>query len=262
VAPSDAAASSRSPLERVFDHGHRALICYFPLGDPLAPPELAHLYAQAGVDVLEIGVPGGNPALDGPVIADSLGRAAASGMTAVRAASLIASLRSEHPALGAVWFTYPRKRPTQLVPAVVASGVDALLLPEPARRHERIALRLQERQIPLVHFLAHDPPLRDVESALQAARGFVMLQANPGLTGAKPSRLPDSQAVISLLRDLGLTVPVALGIGISTPEQARKAIAMGADGVVVGSAVVQAMQRGRSSVSKLLHRLRKALDEA
>jgi tryptophan synthase alpha chain len=247
-------------LEHRFQNGRPTLICYFPLGDPLAPHDLADLYVQSGVDVLEIGVPGGTPELDGPVIADSLRRAADAGVTAERASQLIASLRHAHPEVGMVWFTYPPERPTTLVEPVVASGVDGLLLPGSAHDHALLARTLESRRVPLVHFLVHNPARRDLEAAVARGRGYVMLQANPGPSGAKPSALPDSAGVIGLLRRLGLTAPLALGIGISRPEQAREAIEMGADGVVVGSSVVEAMLAGEDTLRGLLTRLRKALD--
>jgi len=88
----------------------------------------------------------------------------------------------------------------------------------------------------------------------------VMLQANPGPTGIKPVVLPDNASVIGMLRTLGVTTPIALGIGIGNPEQARAAVEMGADGVVVGTLMVETMLRGRGALQDLLLSLREALD--
>ena len=110
-----------------------------------------------------------------------------------------------------------------------------------------------------IHFLLHDPLLRDVQAAVESNRGFVMLQANPGPTGLKPVVLPDSSDTISALRGSAAT-PVAMGIGIGNVEQARAAVAMGADGVIVGSLTVEALLAGRDELARLLSSMRGALD--
>jgi tryptophan synthase alpha chain len=99
-----------------------------------------------------------------------------------------------------------------------------------------------------------------VQAAVKASSGYVMLQANPGPTGIKPVVLPDSRSIIDMLRTLGMRTPVALGIGIANPSQARAAIEMGADGVVIGTLTVETMLRGRSALQELLLSLREAID--
>jgi tryptophan synthase alpha chain len=147
------------------------------------------------------------------------------------------------------------------VESVLESGVDGFLVPDFAAKHTQLARQLERRGVTFIRFLTHDPSVREVLTTAQEARGYVMLQANPGPTGAKPRVLPDNTTVISLLRRLGLEAPLALGIGISTPEQARAAIAMGADGVIIGSSIVEAMLKGSASLRRLLRGLRQALDE-
>ena len=132
-------------LDAVFARSRPALICYLPLGDPALELELPELYAEAGVDVLEIGVPGGAPALDGPTIADSLARAAAAGVTSTSAAETIASWRKALPDQAMVWMTYPRDGAGELIDKVAAAGVDGLLLPTPARRFPVLSRQLERR---------------------------------------------------------------------------------------------------------------------
>ena len=87
-----------------------------------------------------------------------------------------------------------------------------------------------------------------------------MLQANPGPTGIKPVVLPDNARVIAMLRKLGLASPIALGIGIGNAEQARAAVQMGADGIVIGSLTIEMLLVGRSALVELLTSLREAID--
>src|SRR3982751_5697696 len=96
----------RDRLAAAFAAGRPALICYLPLGDPAGGDDLAGLYAECGVDILEIGVPGGDPYLDGPTIAESFRRARRAGVNVRRAGELIAEHRARLPGVGMVWMTY------------------------------------------------------------------------------------------------------------------------------------------------------------
>jgi tryptophan synthase alpha chain len=251
---------SASRIDAAFSRPSPALICYLPLGDPCAKDDLPELYRDCGVDVLEIGVPGGDPYLDGRTIVDSLRRARLAGVNTRKASELLAEHRAALDDVAFVWMTYPLDDPDGLVELVTASGVDGFLVPQPARAYLPIARQLEREGVHFIHFLNHDPLLKDVRAAVVSSRGYVMLQANPGPTGVKPVVLPDNSEVIAMLRKLGLATPIALGIGIGNAAQAREAIDMGADGIVIGSLAVETMLRGRSALTELLLELREAID--
>lgn len=238
-----------------------ALICYLPLGDPALPSGLADVYVEAGVDVLEIGLPVANPYVDGPTIRDSMQRSLRAGMTPTRAARETAALRERFPEQALVWMSYgPVFVPRRLVQLADRAGVDGVLFVEPARHFAALAAQFAERGVHLLHFLARELPAADVAAA-RASRGYVMLQGISGATGmgdpAQP--LPDSAPLIETLRQAGVRTPVALGIGVTTPAQACQAIEMGADAVIVGSTVVQYALRGDQAVRTYLGELRAAL---
>jgi tryptophan synthase alpha chain len=218
------------------------------------------LYEECGVDVVEIGVPAAQPFMDGPTIAGSLWRAAAAGLTPTTAADRIASLRADLPDQAFVWMSYPHDDGSLLATLVSRSGADALLLPRQARRFGQVAATLERHGLYLIHFLPHDPRLREIAAAARASRGYVMLQAAPGMTGSRRGALRDSASAIALLRRAGVTTPIALGIGLSTPDHVRAALRMGADGVVIGSATVEAAMRGERALRSFLGSLREALD--
>lgn len=249
-------------IDAVFEGGRRALICYLPLGDPRVTEAAARIYAECGVDVLEIGVPGAHPYLDGPTIAQSLRRAADAGVTADSAADLIASYRPDLADMPMVWMTYPDTAvpPEPLLDAVTRSGVDGVLFPASARRFAAFADELERHGLHFIHFLPYDPGVREVVMAARTSRGYVMLQATSGVTGRKDGELPDSAAVIEAARRLGLRTPIALGIGISSPQQAEEALEMGAQGVVVGSATVEAALEGERALATFIRSMREALD--
>jgi tryptophan synthase alpha chain len=87
-----------------------------------------------------------------------------------------------------------------------------------------------------------------------------MLQAAPGVTGPRPSVETDNGQRVADLRARGVTAPIVLGFGISTGDQARTAVTLGADGVVVGSAVLRAALEGPIALRRLLEDLREGLD--
>jgi tryptophan synthase alpha chain len=260
--PGHDATAPPDRLAAAFAAGHKALIGYLPLGDPRGGDDLPALYADCGVDVLEIGVPGGEPSLDGRTIVESIRRARTAGLSIDAAGELTAGYRAALPEVAMVWMTYPLDDLSRLVQAVGRSGADGLLIPGSARSQVRLRQTLARSGVHLIQLLEHDPRLRDVESALAYSSGYLMLQANPARTGARARVLPDSANAIAMLRRLGLETPLALGIGIADAEQARAAIRMGADGVVVGSLIVETMQAGRTALRELLLSLREAIDDA
>jgi tryptophan synthase alpha chain len=249
-----------SRLEAVFRRNRPALIAYVPLGDPSFPYDLPAAYAEAGVDVLEIGVPGASPTRDGPTIAASLARASAAGIDGQAASAVVRGWREGHPDQAMVWMTYPANGSGALVDTLASSGVDGLLLPTSVRHVPVLAEQIERLGIDLIHFLPYDPTLRDIREAANKSRGYVMVQAAPGATGTRFDELPDSAWVLRTLRQLGVQTPIALGIGISSPGQARAAVRMGADGVVVGSATVEAGLQGRAALVEFLRSFREALD--
>lgn len=252
----------RNRLDSGLADGDPGLICYLPLGDPLAPGDAADRYVAAGVDVIEIGIPVPHPYLDGSSVRDSMARALAAGMTVDRAAQETARLRERYPSQAMVWVTYgPAVDEDSLVTLAARAGVDGVLFPEPARYFSGLARRLRDVDVHHLHFLHRDASDAEVEQA-RASGGYVMLQAIHGQTGTgRPDEpLPDSRAQIARLRAAGVTAPIALGVGISTAAHVRQAVAMGADAVIVGTAVLNAALAGPETLDALLRDLRAVED--
>lgn len=248
-------------LDAALDRRRPALICYLPLGDPAVPADLAAIYVAGGVDVLEVGLPVPNPYLDGATIRESMTRAQEAGVTFPRASQLTARLRGRHPEQAMVWMSYGSVVPGDAFAGLaVSAGVDGVLFPEPARHFARLARELARHRIHLLHFLARDLPPADVAAATDS-RGYVMVQAIAGATGTgdADNALPDSSKLIARLHAAGVTTPIALGVGISSPDQARQAVDMGADAVIVGSAVVEHAVQGVEAVTGFIADLRNAL---
>ena len=248
-------------LDRALDAGRPALICYLPLGDPHLRDDAVQRYADAGVDVLEIGVPVPNPYADGEVVRDSMRRTLRAGVTPEWMAEATAMIRDRHPGLATVWMSYGALLDVdRWVDLTGRAGVDGLLFVESARHFGVLKTRLARHRVHLCQLLPRDLSEPDLRSA-QESSGYLMLQAVGTHTGGgDPDRpLPDSAALIRRLRRGGVTTPIMLGIGISTPDQVRQAIAMGASGVVIGTAAVEHGLRGEGELSRYLTSLRAAL---
>ncbi len=248
-------------IVRAFSGGRRGLICYFPIGDPLLPASRADIYVDEGVDVFELGLPAARPYRDGATISDSMQRARDAGVTFGGAFARTLALRSRFPDQALLWMTYAGVIPASgLSELAAAADVDGVLYAERAARLPRIAASLAARNIAFPHFVPRGAPVQDMRAARHAT-GYVMLQSQPGVTGSTHLPPPDSSRTIERLRKLGVHVPIALGVGISEPDHVRAALAMGADAVILGSAVVEASLRGPRRLRSFLRSLREALDE-
>lgn len=243
-------------LDDVFRQARPALICYLALGDPQAAYADPEIFIDEGVDVLEVGVPSLNPDLDGPVIADSMRRAVANGVTNDCAAEMITSFREARGRPAVVWLSYAANaQEPGFAAAVEASGADGLLVlgaasaclhPPPATH--------------AIQFLPHRPTSVEIVQAT-AATGYLMVAANEGVSGARCGIAPTSASLLARARDAGVRAPAVFGFGIADGAHARRAIDYGADGVVVGTAVLTAAMESRKAVRRLLRELRQALDD-
>ena len=237
--------------------GRPVLICYLPLGDPACAAATAERYVRCGVDVVECGIPVREATLDGPTISDSMRRAVDSGVDTRRASELLAGQLEAAGGPAAVWMSYRRDPDDAYLSAVAASGAGGLLLPD--ADPERIPARAAAHGLLDIPFLDHDPSPAQVRQAV-GAQSYVMVAAAAGVTGMRPEVGADNEELLARLRAEGVTAPLALGFGISTPEHARRAVELGADGVIVGSACVAAALRGERELTGLLDSLRGALD--
>jgi tryptophan synthase alpha chain len=157
--------------------------------------------------------------------------------------------------------TYAAQRHLGLNDPRFFSGAYGVLAVAPSGDLSRAALEANARAsgAAVCGFLP-DPLREDDIAQARSADGYVMLQAAPGLTGPRLSLDPANAERIERLRASGISAPIVLGFGVSTPEHARAALALGADGVVVGSAALRAALQGPATLAALLKGLRKGLD--
>lgn len=228
------------------DQGRAALMPYFTAGFPdLATSEAVfRSIADAGADLIEIGVPFSDPLADGPVIQHSTQVALDRGITAAKALDLVARLRGSgvtqplilmgyvNPVL-----SYDVERYTK---DAAARGADGLIIPDlPPEEAESIGAACAAAGLALIHLAAPTSTPERLARIAQATSGFLYLVSLTGVTGARQGLPPDLAEFVARARGVART-PLAVGFGIATREQAAK-VGEIADGVIVGSALIRAV---------------------
>jgi tryptophan synthase alpha chain len=233
-------------FERRRAEGKPAFVAFLTAGDPSPDRtvEAALELDRAGVDVLELGVPFSDPLADGPVIQRASERALARGVTLPRVVETVGRIR-ERSELPLLLFSYYnpllQHGLERLARDARAAGVDGVLVTDlpPEEAGEWLAAA-RAADLDTVFLASPTSPAERLVRVAEASRGFVYAISRTGVTGERQSLSEDARPLVARLH--GLTrVPVALGFGLSTPEQVREAAAV-ADGVVVGSALVRFLE--------------------
>ncbi len=229
-----------------------AFIPYLTAGDPNleTTARLLSSLVAGGADLIELGVPFSDPIADGPVNQRAAARALSAGTTLAGILETIARHRAELP-VPIVLFTYLNPLLARGIESfaeqAAASGVDGVLCldlpPEEAERE--VAPALRARGLDTIFLLAPTSTDRRVRRAARASRGFVYYVSLTGVTGERASLPADLRREVKRLRRR-LELPLAVGFGISTPQQVAE-VGSVADGVVVGSALVHLVERQRGN---------------
>jgi tryptophan synthase alpha chain len=242
--------------------GRKALIPYLTAGYPTPSASEAALRSAAEVaDIIEVGVPFSDPLADGPTIQRSTFEALRQGMTLAGALELIAKAELTRPV---VVFSYLNPilqfGIDRFLRAAEELGIAGLLLTDlPAGSDPEVESAVQRSAVDLIRLVAPTTRTERLAVALNGAQGFVYLVARLGVTGARSSLDVELRDSVARVRK-ATSLPLAVGFGISTPEQAR-AVGRMADGVVVGSALVEILGRdGVGAARSFLDALRDALD--
>jgi tryptophan synthase alpha chain len=219
-----------------------AFVPYITAGDPSLERtvDLVRALAAAGADVLELGVPFSDPIADGPTNQRAAERALASG-TSLRGVLAAVELVRRDLTLPIVLFSYAnpvlRYGLERFAADAAAAGVDGLLFTDvPAEEMGRFAGPLGDAGIDLIMLVTPTSSRRRMKAAAELGGGFLYLVSRTGVTGARQDLDAELEANVRSARKAS-KLPVAVGFGISTPEQVAR-VARLADGVVVGSAIV------------------------
>ena len=205
---------------------------------------LADAALDAGADGFEIAVPFSDPLADGPVIQRSSERALARGVTLARVLELVREIRARSE-LPLVLFSYLnpllQRGLARVAREAAQAGVDGVLVTDmPPEEADAWVEAARAAELDTIFLASPTSPDERLRKVAEASRGFVYAISRTGVTGERQSLSDDARPLVARLRRL-TQVPVALGFGISTPEQV-KAAAAAADAVVVGSALVRFLE--------------------
>jgi tryptophan synthase alpha chain len=245
--------------------GGPAFVPFIMAGDPSleATARFVRALAAAGADAIELGVPFSDPIADGPTNQRAASRAQAAGTTAAGVLDLVAGLRAGGLETPIVLFTYlnPLLALGPYAERVAEAGVDGVLAvdlpPEEATEHEQA---LAEAGVDRIYLAAPSTPGDRLTRLGSAGSGFLYYVSRYGVTGARNELPEDLADRVRAVRG-AVDRPVAVGFGISSPEQAA-AVASVADGVVVGSALVRVIEEHGEQAEAPLAELAAALADA
>jgi tryptophan synthase alpha chain len=253
-------------ITQAFQPHRTAFMPYAVLGYPTpeASLQVIQTLATTGADLMELGVPFSDPLADGPTIQAATQCALENGVTLSRCIAMVAELRTRGAGTPAMLMSYTNPilayGVRRFVADSAAAGVDGFIVPDlPPEEAGELEDACHQHRLGLVYLLA--PTSSPERTALVAdkSQGFIYLVSLTGVTGARDALPPGLADFVTRVRNV-TRKPLAIGFGIGSGEQAR-AVAQLAEGVIVGSALVQRAGESLERVQELAIELREALNE-
>nr|AYC63472.1 tryptophan synthase alpha chain [Scoparia dulcis] len=238
-------------FSRLKQKGKVALIPYITAGDPdlSTTAEALKVLDASGSDIIELGVPYSDPLADGPVIQAAATRSLAKGTNFDK---IIAMLKEVVPQLSCpiALFSYYnpilKRGVEKFMTTLQETGIHGLVVPDvPLEETEILRKEASNKNIELVLLTTPTTPKERMKSIVEASGGFVYLVSAVGVTGARASVSDKVQSLLTEIKE-ATDKPVAVGFGISKPEHVKQVAGWGADGVIVGSAMVKVLGEAKS----------------
>ncbi|MFC1979272.1 tryptophan synthase subunit alpha [Chloroflexota bacterium] len=246
---------------------YKALIPYVTVGYPSIEDTLkvVPLLARNGCDMVELGIPFSDPLADGATIQKSSFHALENGVTPQLCLE-VANQLSNKIDIPLVFMTYFNPVISygldKFCNACIKSGIDGLIIPDlPPEESSELGAITQRQELDLIYLLAPTSNEKRIKLVTEMSQGFIYLVSITGVTGVREKLPADLEAFVSGVRKIA-TQPLCVGFGISTSEQARQ-VARIADGVIIGSRIIQLMETDASfkSVGNFIKELRYTLNE-
>jgi len=225
-----------------------ALVAYVTCGDPdlTTTREIVLAAIEAGADVIELGVPFSDPVADGPVIQRASERALMHGTSLAQVLTLAAEIRVQAQSTGLIVFSYLnpilRMGMEKFCKVARAAGVDGALVTDlPVEEAGEYLRAMADHDLSPIFLAAPTSPEERLRCIAEASRGFVYAVSRTGVTGQRQELADEARKLVKRLRRV-TKLPIALGFGISTAAQFAD-VGQFADAVVVGSAIVETIER-------------------
>ncbi len=237
----------KDTFEQLKSRGEKALITFITAGDPdiETTEKLVLEMEKRGADIIELGLPFSDPLADGPVIQQSSQRALERGMNTSLFLEMVSRLRqkTQIPLVVLTYynpvFSFGEER---FVKEAARAGLDGIIIPDLPLEESRSLYQLAQTQgIDLIYLLTPTSTEERIRLTADRAGGFIYCVALTGVTGVRENLSQKAEDMVSRIRKI-TSLPLALGFGISTPEQAELAAAF-CDGVIVGSGIVRMVEQ-------------------
>ena len=253
-----------SKIANAFDHG-KAFIAFITCGDPNLETtgKAVRAAVENGADLIELGIPFSDPTAEGPVIQEANLRALQAGTTTDKIFAFVEELRKD-VTVPMVFMTYANVifsyGAEKFISTCERIGIDGLILPDlPFEEKEEFLPLCRQYHVDLVSLIAPTSENR-VAMIAREAEGFIYLVSSLGVIGTRSEITTDLQPIIRTIRE-NAKVPVAIGFGISKPEQA-KAMAAISDGAIVGSAIEKILAQYGTEAPKYIGEYVKSMKDA
>ena len=253
-----------SNIAKAFKNG-KAFIPFITCGDPdlATTAEAVREAVRNGADLIELGIPFSDPTAEGPVIQGANIRALSGGVKTDMIFEFVRGLRRD-VTVPMVFMTYANVvfsyGAEDFISACAEIGIDGLILPDiPYEEKEEFLPLCHQYGVDLISLIAPTSENR-VGMIAREAEGFIYLVSSLGVTGERSSINTDLSDIVRTIRE-NTSVPVAVGFGISTPEQAR-AMASLSDGAIVGSAIVRLLEKHGKDAPEYIGEYVKSMKDA
>ena len=241
-------------LQSAFTKPHPALVCFLTAGDGDTAANLDAL-VEGGADVIELGMPFTDPMADGPAIQAANLRSLGAGTTTADVLGIATEFRQRHPNVPLVLMGYAnpmvRRGAEWFAAAAKDAGVDGVICVDiPPEEDDALGPALRDAGIAPIRLATPTTDDKRLPAVVEGSQGFLYYVAVAGITGMQQAAIESIEANVSRIKR-ATDIPVAVGFGVRTPEQAAE-IAQVADGVVVGSALVELVaEHGADAPAKL-----------
>jgi tryptophan synthase alpha chain len=249
-------------IESVFEKkGTTAFIGFAVAGDPdkETSVRIAKALIDGGTDILEFGVPFSDPVADGPTIQRADDRALAAGTTPDTIFEIVREVRaySEVPIVFLTYYnTIYRRGIDRFYREAHEAGVDGILVADmPVEESDEVVAVAQKYGIDPIFLITQTTSTERMDTIVKHAKGYLYLVAVLGVTGARKEVAPEALALLHRVHS-HTDLPLAIGFGISTPAHAKTCRDAGADGVIVGSAIVSIVEKNRHDPAAMENELR------
>lgn len=250
-------------FQELSERGEGALIVYVMAGDPSLSltKKIVKALEKGGADMIELGLPFSDPIADGPTIQASSERALKAGMNPDLYFKMIRDIR-EHIDVPLICLTYYNlvlhRGIGRFMRSCVKSGINGIIIPDlPVEEAKQTISEANKNCVDFIPLIAPTSTEDRMKLISSAAHGFIYLVSLLGVTGAREELSLTVKDMIGKVQvATNIEVPIAVGFGLSSPQHVREAIRSGADGAIVGSAIVNIIAKNKDEEGKMLHEIR------